>query len=141
MWVWSTMIDFSKSAKTLTPGSTEDKISHCEHQLEVSLPEDYRSFLQVIDEEDVTSICNASFSPWRAHELFVHNVSYGVKEFCPGALVIGSNGGGEAFAFDTRGGEWNVVRIPFIPMSWDEAIPIAENFTEFLKWIERAELD
>jgi hypothetical protein len=37
---------------------------------------------------------------WRAEELFEFNRAYAVPEHAPTLLLIGSNGGGEGYAFD-----------------------------------------
>jgi hypothetical protein len=52
----------------------------------------------------------------------------------PGLFLFGSNGGGEAYAFDTRENPWVVVQVPLIGMGdAASAIPLGGSFTEFLK--------
>jgi hypothetical protein len=62
------------------------------------------------------------------------NLGYQVPEFAPGFLGFGSSGGGEMLAFDADG---RVVMIPFIPMSPELALPVADSWSEFVERIER----
>ena len=70
---------------------------------------------------------------WRAGELIDFNRDYEVAKYAPGLLLFGSNGGGEAFAFDTREAENMKIRmVPFIGMSLQDAKLIADTFEDFL---------
>jgi hypothetical protein len=52
----------------------------------------------------------------------------------PGFFGIGSSGGGELLALDTRGVQpWKVVKIPFVPMTVKEAIVIVDSFFAFIQ--------
>ena len=73
-------------------------------------------------------------STWPAEEVIALNKSYEVEQNVPGFFGIGSNGGGELLAFDARSGKpWEVVMIPFIPMTVEEAIVIAKDFGVFIQ--------
>jgi hypothetical protein len=48
-------------------------------------------------------------------------------------LLFGSDGGGQAFAFDTRSAANPIVCVPFVGMELKEALPIASSFTGFLE--------
>jgi len=68
---------------------------------------------------------------WKAEELIAHNRSYNVAEFFPNFFFIGSDGGGEAYAFDTSGEDATVFEVPFIGMPSD-ARAIADSFDALL---------
>jgi hypothetical protein len=56
-----------------------------------------------------------------------------VAQFAPDLLLFGSDGGGEAYAFDTRESPWGVVKVPFIGMSDRQSIVLlGRSFVEFL---------
>ena len=74
------------------------------------------------------------FQLWSPDEVQQMNENYHVLEFAPGFLGFGSSGGGELLAFDTEG---RVVMIPFIPMSPEHALPVANSWSEFVERIER----
>ena len=74
------------------------------------------------------------FQLWPPAEIDKLNRNYRVPEFAPGFLGFGSNGGGELLAFDSNG---RVVMIPFIPMSSEEALPVASSWQDFVEKIER----
>jgi hypothetical protein len=60
------------------------------------------------------------------------NRAYQVDVFAPGLVVIGSSGGGEAFAFDTRRSPPPVVAVPWVEMTLDLAAPVAPSFAGLL---------
>jgi hypothetical protein len=64
------------------------------------------------------------------------NAGYGVSKFAPHLLLFGTDGGGEAYAFDTRTEPWNVVEVPFIGMG-EAALAIVRGctFADFLKYL------
>jgi SMI1/KNR4 family protein SUKH-1 len=68
---------------------------------------------------------------WRAEELMAHNGRYNVAEFFPTFFFIGSDGGGEAYAFDISGEDATVFEVPFIGMPSD-ARAIADSFDTLL---------
>jgi hypothetical protein len=47
--------------------------------------------------------------------------------------LFGSDGGGEAFAFDRRSEEQPIVRVPFIPLDLKEVRAFAPTFDGFLE--------
>jgi hypothetical protein len=71
-------------------------------------------------------------SLWRAEELVVFNLEYEVKELAPQLFLIGSNGGGEAYAFDRSISSPTVFRVPFIGMAYQEIQAVAASFGSFV---------
>ena len=69
---------------------------------------------------------------WRLGELLEMNNGYQVEKYAPGLLLFGSDGGGEAFAFDTTQKGVTIGIVPFIGMCVEEYCPIAETFLAFL---------
>jgi hypothetical protein len=56
-----------------------------------------------------------------------------MPEFVPGFFAFGDAGGGEFFAFDTRGPRpWPVVSIPYVPMEASSAWSITSTFSDLL---------
>ncbi len=105
----------------------------------MGLPEEYLALLR---------FCNGGggelgvepgwFQLWPAEEVLALNQDYGVPEFLPGFLGFGSNGGGELLALDLRSGPpYAVVMVPFTPMDIDEAVTIADTFSNFLQALGR----
>lgn len=70
---------------------------------------------------------------WKAGELLELNEGYEAPKYAPDLFLFGSNGGGEAFAFDKREQPWPIVMVPFIGMQLNEAIPAGRTFSEFLR--------
>jgi hypothetical protein len=68
---------------------------------------------------------------WRAEELIEVNRGYNVAEFFPNLFLIGTDGGGEAYAFDVSVNDPTIFEVPFIGMPSD-ARAIADSFDSFV---------
>ena len=101
------------------------------------LPEAYLALLRYSDGGDgMLSIQPGWLQLWSSTVVIENNKDYEIEEYIPGFFGFGSSGGGELLAFDTRNGQpWKVVIIPFVPMSIDLAIVIAQDFEEFIRAI------
>jgi hypothetical protein len=109
-------------------------IEQCQAKLSFLLPADYVQFLQKMNGGEGSLGENAYVALWRVEELGDRNVGYEVAEFAPGLFLFGSNGAGEAFAFDARSDQFCIVAVPFIGMDdLRDAIVIATNFRAFLE--------
>ncbi len=107
-------------------------IRRFEEGASVRLPDDYKQFLKRANGGE-GFVGHAYVILWSVEQLRELNNAYQVDEYGPGLLLFGSDGGGEAFAFDTRTTPHNIVAVPFVGMELDEALPIAPNFGEFLE--------
>ena len=70
---------------------------------------------------------------WRVGELLENNRGYEAVENVPELFLFGSDGGGEAFAFNISNGGTPIVMVPFIGMELDEACPLGATFDAFLE--------
>lgn len=95
------------------------------------MPSDYLDFLQFANGGEGW-IGDFYIILWRFDHLFQMNDSYNAKEYIPELLLIGSDGGGEAYAFDHISIPWKVVRSPFVGMDRKSVVVIASSFKEFL---------
>lgn len=114
------------------PPANAAAIRQLETDAGLRLPEDYATFLQEADGGE-GFVGNAYLILWRARELLEMNKAYEVDEYAPGLFLFGSDGGGEAFAFDTRSDAKPIVSVPFVGMELKIARPVAPNFTVFLE--------
>lgn len=69
---------------------------------------------------------------WKIKELVPMNAAYHVAEFAPKLVLFGSNGGDEAFGFDTRSKTMGIVSVPFVGMDLQLAKAVAADFDAFL---------
>jgi hypothetical protein len=69
---------------------------------------------------------------WRAEELIEFNQDYQTAELAPMLFLIGSNGGGEAYAFDQSAGSSTVFSVPFIGMEYRYIEKVADSFHSFI---------
>lgn len=112
--------------------ATDAELAELEQQLGVSLPSDYRSFLQTANGFEGRIGHSGYIALWSCQQIIGKNGNYKVAEFASGFLLFGSDGGGEAFAFDMQNA-WAVVMIPFVGMARTDAIPVGNSFTEFMR--------
>ena len=108
-------------------------IDACQRDLGVTLPAEYLDFLRQSDGGEGFIGGGAYLILWPAHQLASLNRAYGVHDFAPGLLLIGSNGGGEGFGFDTRSSATPIVMTPFVGLSWETAEPMGATFGEFVR--------
>lgn len=114
------------------PPADAEAIRRLEVESGLNLPVEYEGFLRQQNGGE-GFIGSAYAMLWRAEELVEMNKSYHVNEYAPGLLLFGSDGGGEAFGFDTRTDAKPIVSVPFVGMALNEARPVASNFNEFLE--------
>ncbi len=98
----------------------------------VRLPDSYMKFLREMNGGE-GFIGNAYLMFWRLDELVELNKAYQVTVYAPGLLLFGSDGGGEAFAFDMRSDAKPIVTVPFVGMDVKLARAVAPNFKMFLE--------
>lgn len=75
---------------------------------------------------------NAYVIFWKLEELMELNKAYQVAEYAPGLFIFGSDGGGEAYAFDVRTPAMPIVSVPFVGLDLSLARAIAPTFSGFL---------
>lgn len=116
---------------TSNPPTDGDQLAEAETHFRCSLPVQYRRFLS--DQDGGEGFVGGQYLIlWRASELVEFNREYEAQKYAPGLLLFGSNGGGEAFAFDTRDNSMRIVMVPFVGMSLKDAAPVADSFENFL---------
>ena len=94
------------------------------------LPESYMFFLETANGGE-GFIGERYAQLWRAEDLIDANRAYKTAEFAPNLFLIGSDGGGEAYAFDVSGDDPQVFEVPFIGMP-SHARAIASSFHSFI---------
>lgn len=104
-----------------------------EREAGFQLPGDYVRFLQETNGGEGFVGPNAYVILWRVEELLQMNKAYEVAEYAPGLFLFGSDGGGEAFAFDRRFDSESIVSVPFVGMDLALVRPQAANFQEFME--------
>jgi hypothetical protein len=99
-------------------------------QLDFELPKEYVAYL--LATESTYQFGGAYLI--EDDELLQYNADHDATEFYPGYFLIGSNGGGEAFAIEKATGRF--VQTPFI--GHDEETPIILGLTwpEFLDYLQ-----
>jgi cell wall assembly regulator SMI1 len=112
-------------------GAAADVIAEAEAALQWPLPTDYKEFLEKANGGE-GFVGENYLILWAADELAQFNNEYGVRDYAPGLVLFGSNGGGEGYAFDARTTPAAIVQVPFIGMDLKYAWPMAGSFSEFV---------
>jgi hypothetical protein len=107
--------------------------AQCQQDFNFVLPPDYVCFLQQMNGGEGFLGDNAYLALWRVEGLAERNSGYGVPNWAPDLFLFGSDGGGEAFAFDTRSSPPTIIAIPFITLEDCDAIAISTSFRGFLE--------
>ena len=102
----------------------------------LTLPQDYTAFLKKANGGEGMVGPNAYLILFAVDELASLNKTYQVEDYVPGLLFFGSDGGGEAFAFNTRDA-MRVVRVPFVGMDPSTVEAIADTFTAFIEYLSK----
>ena len=118
-------------------GATIAAIAEGEEQLVARLPAEYIEFLKLGNGGE-GFIGNGYVILWGVEELASMNRSYEVQKYAPGLLIFGSDGGGEAYGFDTRCPQWPIVQVPFVGMDWRYARSMGDLFSDFLRSLHEA---
>jgi hypothetical protein len=128
------LIDFNGN-----PGVKPDALQEFERVSGILLPEDYRAILRRCDGGEGFIGDGSYLILWRISELLTFNKEYEVHDYCPGLLLFGSNGSGDAFGFDLRLDPFQIVRVPFVGMAEDEIVHLTSSFMGFLEILSREE--
>lgn len=112
--------------------SREEDICAIELDYGISLPEDYRQCLLNYGGGE-GFVGKRYLMLWNAGQIIPYNAEYEIEVYAPGLLVFGSSGGGEGYAFDLKKECKDIVAVPFVGVSLEDAISIASSFTEFLE--------
>lgn len=111
---------------------SDDKIiASIESEVGFSLPEGYKQFLKEVNGGEGFFGGKNYAIIWPGEDLKRYNHEYQTAKYLEGMLLFGSDGGGEAFAFDGKN-NMLIVRVPFVGMERDLAIPFAKTFEEFI---------
>ena len=100
--------------------SSINELAAIENYFECTLPTEYVDLMlktnggQFILDQKVCIL-------WKASEIINYNCGYEVVKHTPNLVLFGSNGAGEAIAFD-RNFDMRVVKLPFIGMDLRDAV-------------------
>jgi hypothetical protein len=119
------------------PPAGREEVAKVQQALRFRLPDSYVEFLQTKNGGE-GFIGKSYLALWKVEDLIAMNSAYHVSEFVPKLFLFGSDGGGEAFGFDTRTAECRVVSVPFVGMDLQQAVFVASDFEEFLSVLFKA---
>lgn len=120
---------------SLNGPTTKGIIEQAEKSLNVKFPFDYKQFIEAFNGAEGEIGENSYIVFWSVEDIIELNEAYEVNQFAPGLILIGSNGGNTAYAFDIRFESKPIIEVPFIGMDLDEVKLCANTFRGFLEYI------
>ena len=103
------------------------------------LPTDYATFLRFANGgEGIVGRKGAYAIFWRIEDILELNDAYEVAQYAPSLILFGSNGGGDAFAFDRNSAQGRVVQVPFVGLDLRDAVEIGP-FVDLLEYLKHDE--
>jgi len=120
--------DLARSAK-LKRAVSEEEIRKVEAEQKFRFPKEYCELLLFSD---------GLYGPIGRNYLQIYSLQDALetnekfKEFTEGLFIFGSDGGGEAYAFDTRNG-WKIMMATFVSMGREDAVEIADTLPQFVQ--------
>ena len=111
--------------------TSQEENQRVQTRLNFSLPDSYVALMLAANGGE-GFVGESALTLWKIEELIAKNDGYHVNEFAPGIFLFGSDGGGEAFGFDTRSEARKIVSIPFVAMEIDDARILAPDFEAFI---------
>ena len=112
---------------TLKPGASAQILAELRAAVQAQLPADYLSLLSWSNGAD-GFVGENYLILYTAEDVRTH----GVREYAPSYVFIGSDGGGEGFAYDTRSPDMSIVNVPFIGVDEPPRI-LGRSIVEFLQ--------
>ena len=98
----------------------------------VQLPQSYIDFLRLTNGAEGFASESVYLNLYPAEQIAELNEGYAISEFAPGLLLIGSDGGGTAYALDTRHESMPVRDMPFIRIYQYDIRTAGSDFEDFL---------
>ena len=113
-------------------GATDAELDAAEAALEMEFPGDYRTMMREANGGEA-EFGNSWVRIWSVERLVEANTYYRTNEFAPGLVFFGTDGGGEAYAWDLRPNRRAMyIVIPFIVPEDAAIVPCGDTLEEFL---------
>jgi hypothetical protein len=120
------------------PAASLQAIRDRERELGIQFPPDYVEFMLASNgAEGFVGGGRAYIRIEPIEEMMNDRLQETLRDSWPGLVVFGSDGAGEAFAFDPRGGDVTIVMFPWIGHDEEEILLQGRTFTEFLRTVPR----
>jgi hypothetical protein len=119
-------------------GATEAMIDDVEKRPGQRFPNEYREFIRS-QNGLATWFGDVYIALYSIDRVVEHNEIRDHLSYQPELILIGSDGGGEAIAFDFRKHPPAVILVNMVSIHWSEAIFQAESFDRFMEQRRRGE--
>lgn len=122
------------------PPASPEAIAALTYWSPIPLPATYLELLRLSDGGYATRSTYPTYLRiWPARTVVEYNRGYRIQHWVPGLIGFADDGGPCFIGFDTRfGPPYPVLSVPFAPMEFESAEPVASDFEQFLQqWVRR----
>ena len=113
------------------PPAQVEVISELTNRIGKPLPTAYLDAMRIAN-GGVGFVGNRYVQLWKVEDLLERNRKYEVERYAPSLFLIGSNGGGEAYAFNLTKLDETIYEVLFIGLDVKYAVQIAKSFSAFV---------
>lgn len=121
------------------PPATEEVLRSVELETGITFPLQYKEFMLESNGAEGSIGENSYLALWHIEEIIELNEGYNVKEYYPGLVFFGSDGGGMVYAFNYRIEGVPIMAIPLDSIHIKDAKLCGNTFEEFLQYLYDAE--
>jgi len=122
------------SSLELKQGASVDELNSLETEFQIKFPDDFREFL--LESNGAEGFVGQSYLViWSLDEMKEINKLSDISKYIPGLILIGSDGGDESYALDTRQSNLAFVEFPSIGVTLENVQICGFTFHEFLQHI------
>lgn len=114
--------------------SISKQVIYSVEELKINFPHDYVDFM-LKGNGGEGNIGTSYLRLWKMEDLAESNEDYGVNDFAPGLLIIGSDGAGTAYGFDLRSEISKLVEVDFIGLDINNPRYSWNSFFEFIEYL------
>jgi len=138
----TTALDGLGTGWTRRDPASQERVTDCERELDVSFPQDYREFLKLSNGGSLKGeATTVNFIP--LDELPGFNEDEEIVSHMPGILAIADNGGGSFYYYDVANrlgrGAWALYLVGFGTLSFEDSRFVGASLTEMIAAIAAGE--
>ena len=106
-----------------------------EINLNIIFPEEYKFFLRKSNGAEGPIGENSYLVLWSVGELEELNKAYQADVHSSALLIFGSDGGGEAFAFNLENDNKGILTVPFVSLRRKDAENVGQSFFDLFEYL------
>jgi SMI1 / KNR4 family (SUKH-1) len=134
----TSLVERINEASITAPASIE-QLQQLESEFGAPFPEDYKQLM--LSSNGIRGFIDGEtyIHLWSTSEIPSLNTGYCTREFAPDFIIFGSDGGGEAFAFDRKDSPTGIVMVTFVSLGREDALSMGRSLENLFDKLVRLE--